>query len=630
MTPLDARGTGEDDGYQPPFRLLAEMASDVAMEIDSDNRVVWISHNIEEVLGWSVDEIVGTSIFDRMHPDDVARGAKARDRVMSGNVVRNDLRFLTKDGVYRWMSARLAPVHDEHGNVVGRVAGWHDVSPEYELRDQLREREERFRFLVENANDVVLLQVEGEVVFVSPAVERVLGWSPEELIGREVATLWHHDDQDAAAELHTTSLRANSSNVMRMRHKDGSVRRIEISASPVTQPDGRAGAVSILRDVTETVEAERRLAGIQARDAVLASMSSDLFLILDRAGAILWASGASEFLFGRSSQELIGINVVERLVSFGGDGSIRARLKAGEMVAGVIEVHPIDGPSRWIDVRAMQHSHLPEPDSWLFVSIRDAQAEMETRAALEASEREANEANHAKTAFLSRMSHELRTPLNAILGFAQLLQLEQLTPAQGESIDNIVTGGRHLLDLINEVLDIARIESGLISISPGPMPVSDVISESIELVRGMAASADVDVEPFDASGCSVVVVADRQRMIQILLNLLSNAVKYNRQSGTVRVRCGHAEDGMARIEVEDNGPGIAPDLLHRLFQPFDRLGAERTGIEGTGIGLAVARSLAETMGGRLEVRSNVGSGSVFTLVLPLADTADSAEVARPS
>ena len=609
---MDAQEGGE---HQPPYRLLAEMASDVAMEINAASRVVWISPAIEEVLGWSVEEIVGTSIFDRMHPDDVARGAKARDNVMTGSVVRNDLRFLTKDGSYRWVSARLAPVYDDDHNVIGRVAGWHDVSAEYELRDQLLDREERFRFLVENANDVVLLEVEGQVVFVSPAVDHILGWSPEDLVGRAVSSLWHDDPSPD----HAPSLRADSSDVMRMRHKNGDERWIEISTSPATQSDGRVGAVSILRDVTETVRAEQTLAATHARDAVLASMSSDLFLILDRRGAVLWASGASEFLFGRSSSELVGVNVTELLVGFGADvPNVAERLDAGEMIAGVVEVHPSARPSRWIDVRAMQHSDPSEPRSWLFISIRDAHAEMEVRAALEASEREANEANQAKTAFLSRMSHELRTPLNAVLGFAQLLQLEELQPTQASAVDKIVSGGRHLLDLINEVLDIARIESGSILMSPEAVPLVDVVLESMDLVRSMAATAQVRLEPFDTSAVEEVVFADRQRVIQILLNLLTNAVKYNRQSGTVQVRVGSTDDGMAWVEVEDSGPGIAPDLLLRLFQPFDRLGAERTGIEGTGIGLTVARSLAETMGGRLEVRSTEGVGSVFTLVLPRA------------
>lgn len=609
---MDAQEGGE---HQPPYRLLAEMASDVAMEINAASRVVWISPAIEEVLGWSVEEIVGTSIFDRMHPDDVARGAKARDNVMTGSVVRNDLRFLTKDGSYRWVSARLAPVYDDDHNVIGRVAGWHDVSAEYELRDQLLDREERFRFLVENANDVVLLEVDGQVVFVSPAVDHILGWSPEDLVGRAVSSLWHDDPSPD----HAPSSRADSSDVMRMRHKNGEERWIEISTSPATQSDGRVGAVSILRDVTETVRAEQTLAATHARDAVLASMSSDLFLILDRRGAVLWASGASEFLFGRSSSELVGVNVTELLVGFGADvPNVAERLDAGEMIAGVVEVHPSGRPSRWIDVRAMQHSDPSEPDSWLFISIRDAHAEMEVRAALEASEREANEANQAKTAFLSRMSHELRTPLNAVLGFAQLLQLEELQPTQASAVDKIVSGGRHLLDLINEVLDIARIESGSILMSPEAVPLADVVLESMDLVRSMAATAQVRLEPFDTSAVDEVVFADRQRVIQILLNLLTNAVKYNRQSGAVQVRVGSTDDGMAWAEVEDSGPGIAPDLLLRLFQPFDRLGAERTGIEGTGIGLTVARSLAETMGGRLEVRSTEGVGSVFTLVLPRA------------
>ena len=617
MSPTDACESGNDDGHQPPYRLLAELASDVAMQINADSRVVWISPAIEEVLGWRVDEIVGTSIFDRMHPDDVARGQRARDNVMSGNVVRNDLRFLTKDGVYRWMSARLAPVVDEQNQIVGRVAGWHDVTAEYTLRDQLQEREEQFRILVENANDVVLLQVEGTVVFASPAVERVLGWSPADLIGRAVATLWHHEDQDAAAAMHATSLRADSSNVMRMLHRDGQVRWIEASASLITQPDGRAGAVSILRDVTETVEAERTLTKVQARDAVLASMSSDVFLLLDRAGSVQWASGASETLFGVSTGDLVGVDFLASIVGIDlGADDMRARLDAGELVSAVVQLR-LDGcPPRWIDLRALHDAHQSERDAWVYVSIRDAQAEMDFRKALEISERQAKEASAAKTMFLSRMSHELRTPLNAVLGFAQLLQLESLTPSQAGSVEKIVTGGRHLLDLINEVLDITRIESGRMAMSSETVALTEVVTETIDLVRGLAASADVTVVPVNIDGCGHSVIADRQRIVQIMLNLLSNAVKYHRPSGTVRVSCIHVEDGMVGIEVDDDGPGVAPEMLDRLFQPFDRLGAERTGIEGTGIGLAVSRSLAEAMHGRLEVQSTVGVGSTFTLVLP--------------
>lgn len=617
MTTTDASDSGNADGHEPPYRLLAEMASDVAMQINADSRVVWISPAIEEVLGWRVDEIVGTSIFDRMHPDDVARGQRARDNVMSGNVVRNDLRFLTKDGVYRWMSARLAPVVDEHGTVVGRVAGWHDVTAEYTLREQLQEREEQFRILVENANDVVLLQVEGTVVFASPAVERVLGWSPADLIGREVATLWYHEDQDAAAALHTSALRADSSNVMRILHRDGRVRWMEISASPITQPDGRAGAVSILRDVTETVEAERKLGKVQARDAVLASMSSDVFLLLDRAGTVQWASGASETLFGVSTSDLVGVDFLTSVDGLDlGSDDVRARVDAGELISAVVQLRLDGRPPRWIDLRALRDVHRSERDAWVYVSIRDAQAEMDFREALEVSEREAQEASRAKTMFLSRMSHELRTPLNAVLGFAQLLQLEPLTPTQSSSVEKIVTGGRHLLDLINEVLDITSIESGRVTMTLETVALADVVAETIELVRGLAASVDVTVVPVNIDGCGHSVLADRQRIVQIMLNLLSNAVKYHRPSGTVRVSCVHVEDGMVGIEVADDGPGIAPEMLGRLFQPFDRLGAERTGIEGTGIGLAVARSLAEAMHGRLEVQSAVDVGSTFTLVLP--------------
>ena len=230
---------------------------------------------------------------------------------------------------------------------------------------------------------------------------------------------------------------------------------------------------------------------------------------------------------------------------------------------------------------------------------------------------EAARANAAKSEFLSRMSHELRTPLNAILGFAQLLEMDDLAPHQRENVAPILTGGHHLLKLINEVLDISRIESGRIQLSPEPVPVQEVLRETLDLVRPLAADAHVEVreEPFEERH----VAADRQRLKQVLLNLLSNAVKYNRSGGTVTVSCGESGTGRLRISVIDTGPGISPEMRERLFVPFDRLGAERQGIEGTGLGLVLSRRLVEAMGGTLGVDSAVGQGSTFWVDLALVE-----------
>jgi signal transduction histidine kinase/ActR/RegA family two-component response regulator len=227
---------------------------------------------------------------------------------------------------------------------------------------------------------------------------------------------------------------------------------------------------------------------------------------------------------------------------------------------------------------------------------------------------EADRANQAKSEFLSRMSHELRTPLNAILGFAQLLELDLESPEQQESVGQILRAGRHLLGLINEILDISRIEAGRLQLSLEPVPVHETVRQAIDLVQPSAAGAQVTVRA-ESIAPAVHVLADRQRLQQVLLNLLSNGVKYNRAGGTVTVACAAREASRLRIEVRDTGPGIAADKLARLFTPFDRLGAEGSAVEGTGLGLALSKSLVEAMGGTLHVRSEVTRGSTFVVEL---------------
>jgi PAS domain S-box-containing protein len=230
---------------------------------------------------------------------------------------------------------------------------------------------------------------------------------------------------------------------------------------------------------------------------------------------------------------------------------------------------------------------------------------------------EAERANRAKTEFLSRMSHELRTPLNAILGFGQLLELERLADEQREHVDYILSAGRHLLDLINEILDISRIESGQLTLSAEPVEVGDAIAEVVALVTTQADRQRITVTNADAA-CEQYVMADRQRLRQVLLNLTSNAVKYNRPEGTVRIACAMNGDRF-RISVADTGYGIAPEYLDRLFRPFDRLGAEVGSIEGTGMGLALSKGLVEAMGGAIGVETELDVGSTFWIELDLAE-----------
>ena len=233
---------------------------------------------------------------------------------------------------------------------------------------------------------------------------------------------------------------------------------------------------------------------------------------------------------------------------------------------------------------------------------------------------EAERANRAKTKFISRMSHELRTPLNAILGFGQLMTMSDLDERQRANVDHILTAGKHLLDLINEILDVSRIESGELRLVLEPVSVRSAIAEAIDLVAPTASAREIDITAV-GDDLEICALADAQRLKQVLLNLLSNAMKYSDQQGRVRVHA-RRRAGRAQIIVEDDGPGIEPEMIDRLFSPFDRLGWEHSPVEGTGLGLTVSRGMIEAMGGRIEVRSKPGEGAAFTIDLEIAPDRD--------
>ena len=243
--------------------------------------------------------------------------------------------------------------------------------------------------------------------------------------------------------------------------------------------------------------------------------------------------------------------------------------------------------------------------------VRRGQDLQEANAALRA-------ANNAKSEFLSRVSHELRTPLNAVLGFSEILAMSELTAEQRDWVGTVQKAGRHLLGLLNDVLDVSRIESGQLSLSPEPVAVAVLVADTVELVVPMADSHQVTLDARLGASAHYYVLGDRQRLRQVLLNLLSNAVKYNRLHGTVMVEV-LADQARVRISVTDTGFGMTADELARLFTPFERLGAARSGIEGTGLGLVLSRRLTESMQGRLEVTSTPGGGSTFTVELPRAE-----------
>jgi len=407
--------------------------------------------------------------------------------------------------------------------------------------------------------------------------------------------------------------------------------RLVVVTSPLTPFFGEdeLSELEALAAQADLALARNELLASQRRLASIVESSEDAIISKTLDGTITSWNRAAERIYGYRPDEAIGRpasilapeerddvpTILERIAS--GQSieqyeTIR-RTKDGETIDVALTVSPIKDA----DGRVVGASTI----------ARDVSERKRSEAERESARQAADRANRAKSEFLSRMSHELRTPMNAVLGFAQLLGMDHQTPEQEEATKEILKAGTHLLELIDEVLDIARIEAGRLRLSLEPVDAVQVVEESISLLQPQARQEGVtlSMDPRDSSDPSVHVVADRQRLKQVLLNLISNGVKYNRQNGTVRVSIDRTSAGnRIRIDVTDTGRGIPVERIERLFAPFDRLGAEETGIEGTGLGLALTRPLVEAMGGAISVATESGRGSTFSVELASADEAASA------
>jgi PAS domain S-box-containing protein len=336
---------------------------------------------------------------------------------------------------------------------------------------------------------------------------------------------------------------------------------------------------------------------------------------------------AGEELLGCSRDDLIGKNDYDLFPEEEANffTKIDREVLAGGTLLDIPEepIQTRDKGSRYLHTKKIPLADGQGEPRYLLGISEDITERKHADEAVRDAKEQAERANRAKSEFLSRMSHELRTPLNSILGFGQLLEMNELTEDQRESVHYILKSGRHLLTLINEVLDISRIEAGTLSISPEPVAIHALLGDLVTMVSPLAAERDIRVEVRRPEGNSHVY-ADQQRLKQVLLNLLSNAIKYNREGGKVSVDCEHAGPNL-RILVRDTGRGIPAERLSQVFSPFDRLGAEDGEIEGTGLGLAISQHLVQMMGGTLSVDSEPGTGSTFTVELALVE-----ETAEPA
>ncbi len=472
---------------------------------------------------------------------------------------------------------------------------------------------------------VALLDTYGVIRYLSGPVEESLGVAPDDRVGTSLMALVHPDDRPRVARTFGTLREtpgSGSAFECRCRHRDGTWRHFRAALEHLPQGLGPARVVLTAQDVSEERPQGERLrllesVAVHANDAILITQAEPI----DGDGpCILYANPAFLRTTGYTLDEVLG--KTPRILQ-GPDTAreprdkIRKALKRWRPIVVELLNYRKDGTTFWVEL-----SIVPVADAtgyythWVSIQ-RDITDRRRAVEALQAAKDEAEAANHAKSEFLSRMSHELRTPLNAIMGFAQILQLDPAAAPHRPVVDDMFAAGKRLLALINEVLDIARVEAGGVSLSLESVSLVDVVRESLSLLAPLAAKRNIRLDCDPPAVPPVCVMADRQRLGQVLLNLLSNAVKYSRPGDSVGVS-GSVAGARVRVRVADTGPGLPPDKMARLFTPFDRLGAEATGVEGTGLGLSLSKRLVEAMGGAMGAECAPGDGCTFWFELPAA------------
>jgi PAS domain S-box-containing protein len=504
-------------------------------------------------------------------------------------------------------------------------------------------RQESLQSLLDSAAEGLYgVDLEGRCTFANRAALKMLGYEREaELLGLPIHSLIDATPDAARATATSGADAPNGANAgahsdtESYRRRDGSVFPVERWSHPVMHDGVANGLVTTFFDISERLQLRTAVRRSEIRMERLVDSVTDGVITFADDGRVVLFNSAAERLFQTAAGAALGA-AVDR---FFAASLPRVAELAEHQIAAIHELtgkRAHDGTTFPLEA---SFSRVATDDGVLnTVVVRDvtalhqARAERQAREALEAS-------NRAKTQFLSRMSHELRTPLNAVIGFAQLLRIDSGRPSaaqQLERVNHIENAAGHLLALVNDVLDLSRVESGEMAVSSEAVDLALAVEEAGNMVSPLVTKAAVEllISPTSSapaalparpggpvlprrSASQMWVAADPIRLRQVLVNLLSNAVKYNRHGGSVSVSW-RAGDNECRLCVTDTGPGIARDKLERLFEPFNRLGAESSNVEGTGIGLFLSRRLTEMMGGRLDIASTVGEGTIATLVLKLA------------
>ena len=614
------------------LRLGQAYANIGTWEWNIQTGVLFWSERIAPLFGHAVGELETSyeNFLGAIHPDDRPLVTEAVNACIADDTPYEiEHRVVWPDGTVRWLLERGAVSRDASGKPLQMLGVVQDIDDRkraelslYERESQLREAQSLARIGNWTANIVT-----GDLTW-SDEIYRIFGHKPGSFapsIQAFQAAVHPEDRALVTASEKRAQQTGHHDIVHRIVRSDGVIRHVHELAQAETDASGNLQRLTgTVQDITERVLAERALADserflkslIDIIPGVMGYWTVDLHCTFANKGYLEWFGKSPEQMLNISMTELLG----EKLLSLN-QPYISAALR-GEVQRFERTLTKADGTISY----AWAH-YIPDfingEVQGFFAMVSDITEIKQSQIRLEElnndlikTRDEAERANKAKSDFLSSMSHELRTPMNAILGFSQLMEYDpNLAESYKENVREILKAGYHLLNLINEILDLSKVESGHIDLSLEPVEIQSVVDECVGLVLTIAKKRGIKITKPASKMASVR--ADRTRFKQILLNLLSNAIKYNRENGSVRIEIAQAEEGRIRIQVIDTGYGIAASQLDSVFHPFNRLDAANGTIEGTCIGLTITRRIVELMGGSVNVESEVGVGSCFWIELPM-------------
>jgi PAS domain S-box-containing protein len=624
---------------------LAIMVSDARA---ADWPLIYVNPAFERLTGYARADVLGRGndmLVAREQPEQAGM-YELRAACVAGRSCTVTVESRRRDGSLFLNQWHLSPVRDAQGQVTHFISVLHDVTERTREAEKLRVSEELYRSVAAAISDgLLVVTLDGRTAAINPAACRILGVTHESMIGHREPYPFDLLEPDLTPLPHLRFpvrrvLKEGTAvveQVTALRRPDGEIRWLSVSCHPLRMaPDEPIfSAVATFRDITDTRQAAQALKQSEERWKFALEGAGDGVWDWDLAAERVFFSRRWKAMLGLGDDE-VGDSLHEWLDRIHPDDKNWVVRECNKYLAGAIPSYQAeyrmrhkDGHDVWILDRGKIVDVGPSGQARRLVGTHsDVTRQRETEHALR-DKRAAELASQAKSEFLSRMSHEIRTPLNAVLGFAQLLKLAQFEN-EGERqshIQHILRAGQHLLGLVNDVLDLQRVEEGRLNLELRAVVLDDVVDHCMSLLTPQAEAAGINLVNLVPGG--ITVQADEQRLRQVLLNIGSNGIKYNRPGGQARWSVESPAPERVRLVIEDDGPGMSPEQLTKLFQPFERLGKETSSIEGSGLGLIIARSLTEEMHGRLDVRSQIGLGTRVLIELPCLQVLDAGTPQSP-